>query len=283
MRTISKIEQMQRIADRLRRGRKTIALVPTMGFLHEGHLSLVDIAARNADVVVASIFVNPTQFAPNEDLKQYPRDIKRDKRLLRERGCNYLFYPDARSMYGEHYKTEVFVRDLSRVLCGVRRKAHFKGVTTIVCKLFNIVKPDIAVFGQKDAQQAIIIKRMVKDLNFDITVEVGKTVREPDGLAMSSRNIYLTEQQRREAVVLYQALKKARSMVRAGERSPVRVEATMKKMISEKKTARLDYIHMVSTLGLQPVKRLQGEVLIAVACFFGRARLIDNTIVRIRK
>jgi pantoate--beta-alanine ligase len=274
---------MQRIADRLRRRGKTVGLVPTMGFLHEGHLSLVDIAVKHADVVVASIFVNPTQFAPNEDLEQYPRDINRDKRLLRERGCDYLFYPSAKSMYGNHYSTEVYVRDLSRVLCGARRKTHFKGVTTVVSKLFNIVKPDIAVFGQKDAQQAIIIKRMVKDLNFDITIKVGKTVREHDGLAMSSRNIYLTESQRKEAAVLYQALKRARILIREGERRASRVMSVMRNMISKKRTARLDYLHVVSTQDLKPMRRLRGEVLIALACFFGRARLIDNTIIRVRK
>jgi pantoate--beta-alanine ligase len=273
---------MQRIADRLRCERKIIGFVPTMGFLHEGHLSLVDIAFKHADVVVASIFVNPTQFGPAEDLKQYPRDIKRDKRLLRERGCDYLFYPDARGMYAKNHKTNVYVQDLSQLLCGVRRRDHFRGVTTIVCKLFNIVKPDIAVFGQKDAQQAIIIKRMVKDLNLDVSIKVGKTIREHDGLAMSSRNIYLTKQQRKEAVILHQALQESRRLVKNGERSAMKVEKNMRKIITSKKTARLDYIHIVSTEDLNPVKQLRGQVLIAVACFFGKARLIDNTIIRIK-
>ncbi len=283
MRTVSKIEQMQRIADRLRCGEKTIGFVPTMGFLHEGHLSLVDIASKHTDIVIASIFVNPTQFAPSEDLKQYPRDIKRDKKLLKERGCDYLFYPDVSTMYGRHYKTDVFVRDLSHVLCGVRRETHFKGVTTIVSKLFNILKPDVAVFGQKDAQQAIIIKRMVKDLSFDIKIKVGKTIREHDGLAMSSRNIFLTKKEREDAVVLNQALRKARHLVKDGERRAAKIASIMGKMISSKQSARLDYIHIVNTEELKPVKCLRGEVLIAVACFFGRARLIDNTIVRTRE
>jgi pantoate--beta-alanine ligase len=281
MRTVSKIEQMQRIADRLRCEGKTIGFVPTMGFLHEGHLSLVDIARKYSDVIVASIFVNPTQFAPGEDLKRYPRDIKRDKKLLKERGCDYLFFPEVRIMYGKHYKTELYVRDLSQLLCGTRRINHFKGVTTVVGKLFNIVKPDIAVFGQKDAQQAIVIKRMVKDLNFDVKILIGKTIRERNGLAMSSRNIYLTKGEREEAVVLHQALRKARRLIRDGERRASRISSEMKKMITSKRTARLDYVHIVDTRELLPVKRLHGEVLIAIACFFGRARLIDNTIIRI--
>jgi pantoate--beta-alanine ligase len=281
MRTVSKIEQMQRIADRLRCEGKTIGLVPTMGFLHEGHLSLVDIARKHSDVVVASIFVNPTQFAPGEDLKQYPRNIKRDKKLLKERGCDYLFLPEVRAMYGKHYRTDIYVRDLSQLLCGARRTNHFKGVTTVVGKLFNIVKPDIAVFGQKDAQQAIVIERMVKDLNFDVRILIGKTIRECNGLAMSSRNIYLTKGEREEAVVLHQALQKARRLIRQGERRASRISSEMKKMITSKRTARLDYVHIVDTGELLPVKRLHGEVLIAVACFFGRARLIDNTIIRI--
>lgn len=282
MRTVIKIEQMQQIADRLRRSGDTIGFVPTMGFLHEGHLSLVDIARSYSDVVVASVFVNPTQFGPGEDLKRYPRDLKRDRRLLKERGCDYLFMPEAAAMYGKYHRTEVYVRDLSLLLCGVRRKVHFKGVTTVVSKLFNIVKPDIAVFGQKDAQQAIIIKRMVKDLNFDTVIKVGKTIREKDGLAMSSRNIYLTKQQRQEAVILHQALQKARRMVNDGERRAARISQEMRKMIAAKATARLDYIHIVDTEDLKPVRRLHGEVLIAVACFFGKARLIDNTMMRVR-
>ncbi len=283
MRTIRKIEQLQHIADRLRCEGKRIAFVPTMGFLHEGHLSLVDIACKYGDAVIASIFVNPTQFAPGEDLKQYPRDIKRDKQLLTAHGCDYLYYPTVKSMYGKHSRTEVYVRDMSRMLCGERRKTHFKGVTTVVSKLFNIVKPDFAVFGQKDAQQAIIIKRMVKDLNFDVTIKIGKTIRERDGLAMSSRNIYLTEEERKDAVVLYEALRRARQMVKEGQKSARKIKSEMRKLISAKPTARLDYIHIVDTQDLAAMERLRGEVLIAVACFFGRARLIDNIMMRVHQ
>jgi pantoate--beta-alanine ligase len=282
MRTVSKIEQMQRIADRLRCQGKTIGFVPTMGFLHEGHLSLVDIARKRSDVVVASIFVNPAQFGPGEDLARYPRDIKRDKRLLSARGCDFLFSPGVHDMYAKHYRTEVYVQELSRRLCGLSRKHHFRGVTTVVSKLFNIVKPHVAVFGQKDAQQAIIIKRMVEDLNFDVRIIVGKTVRESDGLAMSSRNIYLSQEERKDAVILYQALRYARARVKDGARDAMKLKDTMRKMIASKKTARLDYIYIVDTDNLMPMKRLHGEVLIAVACFFGRARLIDNAIVRVR-
>ncbi|OQX56607.1 MAG: pantoate--beta-alanine ligase [Candidatus Cloacimonas sp. 4484_209] len=281
MKTIKKIKRMQEISDGLRRNKKTIGFVPTMGFLHKGHLSLIDIANKMSDVTVVSIFVNPTQFGPNEDFGNYPRDLERDKKLLREKGCSILFYPDAKKMYNEGFRTEVYVKGLSKVLCGATRKTHFKGVTTVVAKLFNIVKPDIAVFGQKDAQQAIIIKRMVKDLNYNIKIITGPIIREDDGLAMSSRNIYLTKQQRKDATILYESLKEAKRMISNGEAKASRVIKQMKKMISSKKTARIDYIKAVDTKELKTVKYIKGEVLIAVACYFGRARLIDNIIVNV--
>ncbi len=252
-----------------------------MGCIHEGHLSLIDIANKNADVTVVSIFVNQMQFNPDEDYRNYPRNLERDKRLLKKRGCCILFYPDAGSMYNKFHKTEVYVRDISRLLCGVKRKTHFKGVTTVVAKLFNIIKPDSAVFGQKDAQQAIIIRRMVEDLNFDIKILVGPIVREDDGLAMSSRNVYLTKKERKEAVILYQSIQGARNMIDNGERSVPRILRTMRKMIQSKETARLNYVKAVETKFLKPVTIIKTETLIAIACHFGKARLIDNTIVRV--
>jgi pantoate--beta-alanine ligase len=280
MRTITHIGKMQKLSEEFRREGKRIGFVPTMGFLHEGHLSLIDIARKNSDVTVASIFVNPTQFGPREDYSKYPRDVTRDKRLMSRRGCSILFYPEVKYMYGYQYKTEVYVRDLSSVLCGESRKTHFRGVTTVVTKLFHIVKPHVAVFGRKDAQQAIILKRMVEDLNFDVKILIGPTVREEDGLAMSSRNTYLSKKEREDAVVLFQSLQKAEKMVTDGERKTSKIVEVMRRMISSKRTARIDYVKIVEVEELKPVKKIRGEVLIAVACYFGKARLIDNTFVR---
>jgi pantoate--beta-alanine ligase len=281
MRTVTQIGRMQGISDNLREDKKTIGFVPTMGFLHEGHLSLVDEAKKNADVTIASIFVNPTQFAPGEDFEDYPRDIERDKKLLEKRGCSFLFYPPKEEMYGEHYNTEVIVKELSRLLCGMKRKTHFCGVTTVVAKLFNIIKPHIAVFGQKDGQQAIIIKRMVKDLNFDVKIIVAPTVREKDGLALSSRNMYLTRKEREEAPVIYHSLKEAERMIKNGVREVDKIVKKMNQIISSKKTTQIEYIEIVDTQELRSLKEIKGEVLVAVACQFGKARLIDNIIVKI--
>lgn len=270
---------MQGISDSLRAQDKTIGFVPTMGFLHEGHLSLVDAANKNADITIVSIFVNPTQFTPDEDFEDYPRDMKRDKELLEERGCSFLFYPQKEEMYREHYKTEVEVKDLSQLLCGVKRKIHFRGVTTVVAKLFNIIKPHIAVFGQKDGQQSIIIKRMVRDLNFDIKIIVAPTVREKDGLALSSRNMYLSKKEREEAPIIYSSLKEAERMIKDGVREPEKIKKRMREMISAKETAQIEYIEIVDTEELRSLEEIKGEVLVAVACQFGKARLIDNIMV----
>ncbi len=273
---------MQKASDEARGNGMTLGFVPTMGSLHEGHLSLVDIANRFTDMTVVSIFVNPKQFGPGEDLKKYPKNVERDKRLLRQRGCSVVFVPDAKEMFNKNFKSEVYVRDLSRLLCGITRKTHFKGVTTVVAKLFNIVKPHISVFGQKDAQQAAIIRRMVKELNFDIKILTGPTIRERDGLAMSSRNAYLSNLERIEATVIYRSLREAEQMIRKGERRTRKILTRMKKMIQEKKKAKIDYVKAVEMKTLKPVEEVRGEVLFAVACYFGRTRLIDNTIIRVR-
>jgi pantoate--beta-alanine ligase len=278
-RIIRSVRQMQRTAEQLRsKGR--IGFVPTMGALHDGHLELIRRAKRLADFVVVSIFVNPIQFGPNEDFRSYPRDSARDRRLLEELGVDVIFYPEVRDMYPSGFTTYVEVEGLTRELCGRSRPGHFRGVTTVVAKLFNIVKPHIAVFGQKDAQQVLVIKRMVRDLNFDLKVVVVPTVREPDGLAMSSRNVYLTPAQRRQAPVLYQSLQLAARLIRSGVTDARRVRQAMRRLVSSQPDARIDYIQIVDTKKLEPVQKIQGEVLIALAVYFGRARLIDNIIIR---
>ncbi len=281
MKIIKRVGQMQKLAQQVRTKGLKIGLVPTMGFLHEGHLSLIRLARKEADFVVVSIFVNPTQFAPGEDYETYPRDLQRDCRLAEQAGGDVVFAPSPEEMYPDGYRTFVEVEGITRKLCGASRPTHFRGVTTVVTKLFCIVGPHIAVFGQKDAQQAIVIKRLVKDLNFDIRIIVAPTIREPDGLAMSSRNLYLSEKEREDATVLYRALQMAKSMVEAGERSSSSIIATMEKMISEKPTAEIDYIAVVDTQQLEPLEKLSGEVLIALAVRFGQARLIDNIMLSI--
>ncbi|UCG42242.1 MAG: pantoate--beta-alanine ligase [candidate division WOR-3 bacterium] len=279
MKVIRSKAAMQRLADRLRsQGR--VGFVPTMGFLHEGHLSLVRVARKRCDSVVVSVFVNPTQFGPEEDLEAYPRDFGRDRRLLGQEGVDVVFRPDAETVYPDGFATSVLVERLTRGLCGRTRPGHFSGVLTVVAKLLNIVKPDIAVFGQKDAQQALVVGRMVRDLDFDTRIVVAPTVRERDGLAMSSRNFYLTPEQRRQAPVLYRSLRLARRMVRDGERDAASVKLAMRRLIRRESGFRIDYVEVVDTGELQPVRRISGRVLVAVAAHLGRARLIDNIIMR---
>ncbi len=272
---------MQRLADRLRSGGR-LGFVPTMGHLHEGHLSLVRICRKHSDFVVVSIFVNPTQFGPDEDLRQYPRDFGRDRGLLDREGTDVIFYPSAEAMYPAGFATYVRVEELTQGLCGRFRPVHFQGVTTVVAKLFNIVRPDLAVFGQKDAQQAFVIRRMARDLDFGTKIIIAPTIREPDGLAMSSRNCYLTRAQRMQAPVLYRSLKLGRRLVQEGEQNPATVKRRMRQVIKKESGARMQYIEIVDTEELKPVKRIKGRVLIALAAFLGRTRLIDNIIVRLR-
>lgn len=280
MRVVKTVKTMQRVAEQLRsEGR--VGFVPTMGALHQGHLKLMEVAREKCDRLVVSIFVNPIQFGPKEDYRFYPRDLQRDLRLVKQVGADVVFYPDVKEMYPKGYATYVEVEGLTRYLCGRSRPGHFRGVTTVVAKLFNIVKPHLAVFGQKDAQQAFVIKRMVKDLNYDIEVLVVPTVREKDGLAMSSRNVYLNSKERRQAPVLYRALKLAEGLIRNGERDAKRVKQAMRSLIREESEGRIDYIEIVDTNRLEPVKKLKGEVLIALAVYFGKARLIDNIIVKV--
>jgi pantoate--beta-alanine ligase len=280
MRVVKKIKVMQKLADKYRAEKKIIGFVPTMGYLHEGHLSLVKIAKKKSDLCVVSIFVNPLQFGPQEDYHIYPRNFSRDKKLLKDLGVDIIFYPEVKEMYPEEQLTFVQVKKLSEGLCGRSRPGHFEGVATVVAKLFNIVKPHIAVFGQKDYQQAVIIKKMVKDLNFDVKIIVAPTVREKDGLACSSRNSYLSEKERKEAVVLYQSLLLAKKMIAEGERNPEEIIKEMTKLITTKSSGKIDYIEIVDANTLQPVKEIHGKVCIALAVFFNKARLIDNILVQ---
>lgn len=277
MRIIKTIAKTKRLIKKVKASGKTIGFVPTMGYLHEGHLSLVRIARKKSQFVVVSIFVNPTQFSPYEDLTKYPRDMKRDAALLKKEKVDLIFYPSVNEIYPPDYKTYVYVKELSRLMCGITRPHHFQGVTTVVLNLFNIVKPDIAVFGAKDYQQGVIIKRMAKDLNLDIKIIIGKIIREKDGLAMSSRNKYLSPRQRKDATVLYKALKKIKQSFRQGLTDPRRAKTMMHQMI-EKKIGRIDYIAVVNKNTLSPVKKLGAGTLIALAVYFGKTRLIDNTI-----
>jgi pantoate--beta-alanine ligase len=277
MQLAKKVESARKIVNNIRKRGKSIGLVPTMGFLHEGHLSLVRMARKKCDFLVVSIFVNPTQFGPKEDLGRYPRNLKRDLRLLRKEGVDVVFYPSVKEMYPEGFRTYVEVTDWSKRLCGSSRPTHFRGVTTVVLKLFNIVEPDVAVFGSKDYQQALIIKKMVKDLDLNIRIVIGKTIREPDGLAMSSRNIFLNERERQNAVILYESLRRARHAYQGGLRDSGIVVSNMRRMIMQK-GGKIDYIETVDTNTLEPVKKIKNGTLIALAVFFGRTRLIDNIV-----
>ncbi|MGQ9677870.1 MAG: pantoate--beta-alanine ligase [bacterium] len=280
MKIVKTVKEMQRLAERLRQQGK-IGFVPTMGALHQGHLELVKVAQRRCDWVVVSIFVNPIQFGPKEDYRHYPRDFTQDHKLLRGLGVDVLFSPDVYEMYPEDYSTYVEVEGLTRYLCGKSRPGHFRGVATVVTKLFNIVNPHLAVFGQKDAQQAFVIKRMVQDLNFDIEILVVPTVRESNGLAMSSRNRYLTPEERRQSVVLYSALRLAEELIKRGEQNPQKVKRAMRRLIQRESIGKIDYVEIVDTTFLAPVKKIKGEVLVALAVYFGRARLIDNFLIRV--
>lgn len=280
MRVVKTVKTMQRLAEELRREGR-LGFVPTMGALHQGHLKLMEVAREKCDRLVVSIFVNPIQFGPKEDYRAYPRDLDHDLRLVRNVGVDVVFYPDVKEMYPEGYATYVEVEGLTRYLCGRSRPGHFRGVTTVVAKLFNIVKPHLAVFGQKDAQQAFVIKRMVEDLNYDIEIVVVPTVRESDGLAMSSRNVYLNQKEREQAPVLYRALKLGEKLIREGERDGNRLKHAMRRLIKDESDGRIDYIEIVDTCRLVPVKKIRGEVLIALAVYLGKARLIDNIIVRV--
>lgn len=273
---IKKIPDLREEIKKLKKTGKTIGFVPTMGYFHEGHLSLMDIARKKSDVLVVSIFVNPIQFGPNEDYDRYPRDLERDLKLAEERGVDIVFHPDNREMYQENFQTYVNVEKLTEGMCGKYRPGHFRGVTTVVAKLFNIVQPDIAVFGQKDAQQAIVIKKMVRDLNFPVEIVVGPIIREHDGLAMSSRNTYLNDEERKQAPVIYKALRKAKEEVKMGNKNTARLKAIIENTIRTAPLARIEYVEIVDDENLENVPEVKPGTLAAVAVWFGKTRLIDN-------
>ena len=276
MRIATRVDEMKSIAEEYRKKGKRISFVPTMGYLHEGHLSLVDIARKDGDICVVSIFVNPIQFGPGEDYERYPRDVERDERLLEQRGCDVLFYPSASEMYPEDFLTRVRVEKLSNILCGKSRPGHFEGVTTVVLKLFNIVKPHVAVFGEKDYQQLVIIKRMVRDLNLDVEIVAGEIIREKDGLAMSSRNVYLDPVEREQATCLFRSLLLARDMVKSGIRDTKTIVEAVNDFIKNFDRARIDYIKIVHPDTLEELEEIHDRARILLAVYLGSARLIDN-------
>jgi len=264
MKTIDSISRMSTFVKMMKKEGKSIGFVPTMGYLHEGHTSLVKAARKHTDVVVMSIFINPLQFGSKEDFEKYPRDLRHDEELAREAGVDVIFYPSLKDMYPDGYATYVTVEKLTDTLCGESRPGHFRGVATVVTKLFNIVKPNVAYFGQKDMQQALIMKKMVADLNMDVDVKIMPIMREKDGLAMSSRNMYLSEAERKDATVLYQSLKLAENMAKQGERDARKILKAMEDMIKQKPAAKIDYIKAVDTKDLRDVKHVSGEVMIAL-------------------
>ncbi len=276
MRTISSAVEMTALAKEAKRSGKSVGFVPTMGALHAGHLSLVSAGRARTDILVTSIFVNPTQFGPKEDFSKYPRTLEKDSELLVDAGVDYLFYPTVEEMYPKDASTWVAVEGISERLDGKSRPGHFRGVTTVVSKLFNIVLPDLAFFGQKDAAQVAVIRKMVRDLNFDVHIFVCPTVRESDGLAMSSRNVYLSPEQRKQALVLYRSLMRVRLLADKGESDVAKLIAEAKQVIAEEPGVRLDYFEIVSSDTLQAVRDTSKGALVAVAAYVGQTRLIDN-------
>lgn len=266
-----------------RRKGKTVGFVPTMGYFHAGHLALMRRAKKESDLCVVSIYVNPKQFGPSEDLAKYPRDFKRDSSLAAKENVDIIFFPSDNDVYPQGYLTYIDVEKVSSGLCGSFRPGHFKGVATVVAKLLNMVQPDAMYLGAKDAQQVVVLKAMVRDLNFPVAVNVEATVREADGLAMSSRNVYLTPQHRQEAPALYQALLEALQSIRRGERSAKKIIRLIETRIAQKTRGKIQYVACVNADSLEPLKALEGNILIALSVFFGTTRLIDNAVIRLNK
>ncbi len=276
----TKISEVRAQVREWKRAGLTVGLVPTMGYLHNGHASLVDRAVAMCDRVVTSVFVNPTQFAPGEDLETYPRDFDRDCALLEEHGCDMVFHPEVEEMYAPDAATYVeILSDMPKQLCGRTRPIHFRGVCTVVSKLFHIVEPDMAFFGQKDAQQLAIIRRMVRDLSFDIEIVGCPIIREPDGLARSSRNTYLSPEERKAALVLSRAVGLGQKLVQEGVTDAEKLLAAMTAEVEREPLARIDYISAVDGVTMLPVQTIEPGVLVAMAVYIGKTRLIDNFIV----
>lgn len=282
MKVIRKIKTMQREVEKLKKKNKVIGFVPTMGYLHDGHIRLINEAQKISDVVVVSIFVNPTQFGPNEDYEKYPRDERRDLKLCRNHSVDYVFIPSVNEIYPEGYETYVELTKTPNHLCGLSRPGHFRGVATILVKLFNIVKPDIAFFGLKDFQQTVVVKKLVSDLNITMRIKTVETVRDVDGLALSSRNKYLSEEERKKALTIPRSLIMAKEMIESGERSCEKIKEAMKKLLEEN-GLKVDYAEIVDSDTLEELKEVRFPCAIAVAAFVGQTRLIDNIVITNRK
>ena len=282
MKVIHSIQQIRTLVRQAKSERKKIGFVPTMGALHEGHLALLRQSKKENDLTVLSIFVNPQQFSANEDFGRYPREEKKDELLAKKENVDIIFRPSIENIFPDEYLTAVKVEKFSQVLCGKFRPGHSKGVTTIVAKLLNIVSPDILYLGQKDAQQAVIISQMITDLNFPVRVKIHPTIREKDGLALSSRNFYLNEKDRLVAPVLFQALTLAKNKILAGEREAKRIIALIQSLIQEKGISRIDYIECVDAKTLEPLTTLRGRIMVSLAVWLGQTRLSDNILVQIK-
>lgn len=278
MKVITTIDEVRDQVKAWRNNGESIGLVPTMGYLHEGHQSLMASAKKDNQRVIVTIFVNPMQFGPKEDLASYPRDLERDKKACQQMGVDLIFCPSADEMYDANFNSYVNVNGLTDMLCGKKRPGHFKGVCTVVTKLFNITQPDRAYFGQKDAQQLAVIQRMVQDLNIPIEIIGCPIVRESDGLAKSSRNSYLSDNERKAAVCLYQSIELANTMIAQGERSVATILSAMQLLIEQQSLAKIDYIEFVDLSSLKPVSQLTQDTLCALAVYIGKTRLIDNFI-----
>ena len=279
MKISGKIDEVRAQVKEWKKQGLSVALVPTMGYLHEGHKSLMERARKENDKVVVSIFVNPMQFGPNEDLESYPRDLDRDSKICEAAGVDLIFHPEVEEMYGPDFHAYVDMHTLPEKLCGASRPVHFRGVQTVVSKLFHIIPADRAYFGQKDAQQLAIIRRMVMDLNFDIEIIGCPIIREEDGLAKSSRNTYLSEEERKQAVILNQSLEAAMDAINAGEKDAARVKQIIIDKLHTCPLAKIDYVEVVSFDTIQPIEKVEGAVLIAIAVYIGTTRLIDNRII----
>ncbi|MBW1823486.1 MAG: pantoate--beta-alanine ligase [Deltaproteobacteria bacterium] len=280
MQTVTSIKEMQSFSDRVRRESKTIALVPTMGFLHPGHLSLMEEGKQRGDILVISIFVNPNQFGVGEDYQDYPRDMEKDQKLAKEVGVDVIFAPTVAEMYPSGCQTCVTVEKVTKNLCGISRPTHFRGVTTVVCKLFTIVKPHVAIFGEKDFQQLVTIRQMTSDLNLDVEIVGMSIYREEDGLAMSSRNKYLNPDERKAALCLFNSLKKALALFEQGERNAGEIVREVKKVIEAEKLAQIDYVKICDAKTIEDIEQIDREAVLALAVKIGKARLIDNVVLK---
>ncbi len=280
MKIIQTIQALKKEIKKNKLQNRSIGFVPTMGALHEGHLFLLRKCRRENDICVLSIFVNPTQFGPNEDFEKYPRQEKKDKRLAQKEKVDIIFYPSKETMYPSGFLTTVTVNEMTKGLCGIKRKKHFQGVATVVCKLLNLVEPRNLYLGQKDYQQAIVVSQMVADLNLDVKVKICSTVREKDGLALSSRNAYLSKKERTEASILYHSLKEAKKQAEAGLRTPTQTKNSIYNSICNSSKGKIEYIECVDAKTLKPIKSFNKNAVIALAVKFGKTRLIDNILIK---